>query len=147
MEDRKTHGTSLLSRNFFVASSLNGDFFFFFYRYRHYCCFDKPITQNRSRHFASGESNPGFHDDSIRLKKSESNSLEDDVSSSRSEEPVYCEIPEQKGNAYVNCDADSAGSNSGYQELNTADMTSNTPYAKINSYVHPCGVKLAQSEV
>ena len=83
----------------------------------------------------------------IRLKKSDPNSLEDDVSSSRSEEPVYCEIPEQKGNAYVNCDADSAGSNSGYQELNTADMTSNTPYAKINSYVHPCGVKLAQSEV
>ena len=73
--------------------------------------------------------------------------MKDDVESSHITEPVYCEIPEQKGNAYVNCDADSAGSNSGYQELNTADMTSNTPYAKINSYAHPCGVKLAQSEV
>ena len=90
-------------------------FFSFFNRYRHYCCFDKLITPNRSHHVSSGESNAGFHEGSIRLKKSESNSLEDDVSSSRSEEPVYCEIPEQNGNAYVNCDADSADSNSGYQ--------------------------------
>ena len=120
---------------------------FFLYRYRHYCCFDKPITQNRSRRFTSGESNPGFHEDSIRLKKSDFNSLKDDVESSRITEPVYCEIPEQKGDAYVNCDVDSADSNSGYQELNTADMASNNPYAKINSFVHPYDVNLAQSEV
>ena len=94
--------------------------------------------------FNDGNSNPGYDGDSINLERG-SNSLEKNVESSDSKEPVYWEIPDKKKNAYF--EVDSADSNSGYQELNNVNRTSSTLYGKMNSFVHPYEVNLAQSEV
>ena len=69
------------------------------------------------------------------------------MESSHSNEPEYCEIPGQMGNAYINSDVGSGDNNSHYQELNNEHRTSNTLYGKLSSSCYPCEVNLAQSKV
>ena len=117
--------------------------FFSSYRYCRYRLFDKPVLQKVSCRFKGGCSNQGFDRDNFQR---ESASLEGDVESSDSKEPVYWEIQNKRGIQH-NSDVVSADSKSHYQELNIANRTSSTLYGKLNSSHCPHEVNCAQSKV
>ncbi|XP_067018332.1 uncharacterized protein [Acropora muricata] len=96
--------------------------------YRRYFCFDEPVLQKYSHRYDGGQSNKGFHGDSIQLEKRESNSLEEHVERSDSKDPVYWTIPEKRANAGIKFDVDSADSSSHYEKLNIANRSSSNLY-------------------